>query len=247
MVNTLPFFCIPLSSLVMHNLKQSILHALESNDLDAVTSLVKENRRALAILVRISYDKETLAAWRAIKAVGLAAKAFVKTDHEFLRETVRKLLWSLSDESGGIGWSAPELLGEIVSADPKKFSDIIPLIAQVYEVEEEVFRPGVVYALARIAETAPEQVAVYQKIAIMSLADKNPLVKIYGLELVMRLWQTAIRENLWNAEYCRRVLVLVESTNLDQDVAWVYQNDGFIRFEVGEVSKKTQENLTKLL
>jgi len=231
----------------MHGLKNSILHALESNDLDAVASLVKENRRALAILVRISYDRETLAAWRAIKAVGLAAEALVKTEYEFLRETVRKLLWSLSDESGGIGWSAPELLGEIVSADPKRLSDIIPLIAQVYEVEEEVFRPGVVYALARVAETAPEQVAVYQKIVIMSLADKNPLVKIYGLKLVERLWHPAIKENLWSSEYCRRVMDLVESTNLDQNEAWVYKNDGFIRLEVGEVSKITQENIKKLI
>jgi hypothetical protein len=229
----------------MHGLKKSILHALESNDLDAVASLVKDNKRALAILVRISYDKETLAAWRAIKAVGLAAKALVKTDHEFLREAVRKLLWSLSDESGGIGWSAPELLGEIVSADPNRFSDIIPLIAQVYEVEEEVFRPGVVYALARIAETAPEQVAVYQKIAIMSLADKNPLVKIYGLELVERLWQTAIKENLWSPEYRKRIMSLIENISLNHEVAWVYKNDGFVGNEVGETSKITQENLKK--
>jgi len=231
----------------MHGLKKSILHSLELNDLDTVASLVKENRRALAVLVRISYDKETLAGWRAIKAVGLAAKALVKTDHEFLRETVRKLLWSLSDESGGIGWSAPELLGEIVSADPKMFSDIVPLIAQVYEVEEEVFRPGVVYALARIAETAPEQVAVYQKIVIMSLAEKNPLVKIYGLKLVERLWQTAIRENLWSSEYRRRVMSLLESTNSDLGEAWVYKNDGFVNYEVGEISKITHENINKLL
>lgn len=198
-------------------------------------------------LVRVAYDKETLAGWRAIKAVGLASRELVRRDYEFLRETVRKLLWSLTDESGGIGWSAPEILGEIVSADPKKFSDIIPLIAQVYEVEEEVFRPGVVYALARIAETAPEQVAVYQKIVIMSLVDKNPLVKIHGFELVERLWQTAIKENLWSSEYRRRIMGLIESSNLDQGEAWVYKNDGFIRYEVGETSKITQENLKKWL
>jgi hypothetical protein len=227
----------------MHGLKKSILRALESNDLDAIASLVKENKRALAILVRISYDKETLAGWRAIKAIGLAAKVLVKTDYEFLRETVRKLLWSLSDESGGIGWSAPELLGEIVSADPERFSDIVPLIAQVYEVEEEVFRPGVVYALARIAETAPEQVAVYQKIVIMSLVEKNSLVKIHGLKLVMRLWQIAIRENLWSPEYRKRVMNLIENITSNKEVACIYKNDGFFGYEVGDVSKKTLEKL----
>jgi hypothetical protein len=231
----------------IQSLKEKIQHCLETNDLGSIVSLAKENRKVLSQLVRMAYDKETLAGWRAIKAVGLASKELVRIDFEFLRETVRKLLWSLSDESGGIGWSAPEILGEIVSADPKRFGDIIPLIAQVYEVEEEVFRPGVVYALARIAETAPQQVAVYQKIAITSLVDKNPLVKIYALELVERLWQTAIRENLWSTEYCRRVMDLVENANSDQGEAWVYKNDGFIRFEVGEVSKITQENLKKLL
>jgi hypothetical protein len=231
----------------MHSLKQSILHAIESNDLESVVTLVKEDRRSLSVLVRISYDKETLAAWRAIRAVGLAAKALVKTDHEFLRETVRKLLWSLSDESGGIGWSAPELLGEIVSADPEEFDDIIPLIAQVFDVEEEVFRPCVVYALTRIAEAAPKKVAVYQKIAIMSLTDKNPLTKIYGLELAERLWQTATKENLWSPEYCQRIMTIINGLNLDHEVAWIYENDGFICVEVGEKSKITGENINKIL
>jgi hypothetical protein len=230
-----------------HELKKTIHQALESNDLDAVVSLVNENRRALTILVRLSYDKETLAGWRAIKAVGLASKELIITDYEFLRETVRKLLWSLSDESGGIGWSAPELLGEIVCSDPERFSDIIPLIAQVYDVEEKVFRPGVVYALARIAETAPEQIAVYQRIAIMSLADKDPLMKIYGLELVDHLWQTAIRENLWSPEYRRRIMSLIESISSNHGVAWIYKNNGFIGCEVGETAKVIHKNMGKIV
>ena len=227
----------------MHSLKQTIVCALESNDLDAVVSLVKSNRRALAALVRISYDKETLAAWRAIKSVGLAAKEIVRTDEEFLREAVRKLLWSLSDESGGIGWSAPELLGEIVSSDPKRFSDVIPLIAQVFEVEEEVFRPGVVYALARIAETNPEQVAVYQEIVALSLADKDPLLKIYGLQLVERLWQTAIRGNMWSPEYRKKVMYLIKVATENKEVAYIYQNNGFISHEVGETANIISEKI----
>jgi hypothetical protein len=220
---------------------------LESNDLNSIVALAQENRKVMSQLVRMAYDKETLVGWRAINAVGLASKELVRTNYEYLRETVRKLLWSLSDESGGIGWSAPELIGEIVSADPKRFSDIIPLIAQVYEIEEEVFRPGVVYALARIAETAPEQVAVYQKIVIMALTDINPLVKIYGLELVMRVWQTVFLKNLWSSEYRRRVVDLVESSNVDQGEAWVYKNNGFTRLDVGEVAKITREKLIKVL
>jgi len=93
----------------MHTLKKSILSLLEANDLDSLVTLAKDKPRVVSLLVRISYDKETLAGWRAIKAVGLISRELVRTDYEYLRNTIRKLRWSLSDESGGIGWSAPEL------------------------------------------------------------------------------------------------------------------------------------------
>ena len=224
-------------------MRKIILQALEANDLDAVVSLALKSRKAMSLLVRLAYDKETLAGWRAIKAAGLVAKALAKTDHEFLRITVRKLLWSLSDESGGIGWSAPELLGEIVSSDPAGFADIVPLIAEVYDIEEETFRPGVVYALTRIAETSPELAACHQKIIIRSLVDKNSLMKIYALELVALLWNKVCRNNLWSLEYQEKVKRVVRVMANDTEVAWVYKNNAFTDIQVGELSKKIAKML----
>ena len=218
-------------------IKRTIQQALEQNDLDAVVSLVQQHRRALSQLVRIAYDKETLAGWRAIKAIGRVARALVNTDDEFLRVTIRKLLWSLSDESGGIGWAAPEILGEIVSADPGKFCDIIPLIAEVYEIEEQVFRPGVIYALKRIAETAPELVAHYQKIIISALTDKDPMMRIYALDLVRSVWSVVLNKNLWSKEYTERIENSIISIKNDTKVAWTYQNNSFIDREVGYTAK----------
>jgi hypothetical protein len=225
-------------------MKQFIQQALERNDLNAVVSLAQRNRRVLSSLVRMAYDKETLVGWRAIKAIGLVAKEFVKTDDEFLRITIRKLLWSLSDESGGIGWSAPEILGEIVSAAPEKFSDIIPLIAEVFNVEERVFRPGIVYALGRIAETAPERVAGFQKIIITSLADKESLLKIHALRLVDYLWNTASANNLWSVEYCKKISDVMNYLVNDIGVAWIYENNAFVDVEVGEYAKKVAEKMS---
>jgi hypothetical protein len=214
--------------------KKFILRSLESNDLDAVVSFIQENRKALSLLIRMAYDKETLVGWRAIKAAGRVAKALVKTHNEYLRITMRKLLWSLSDESGGIGWAAPELLGEIVSSDPEGFADIVPLIAEVYDIEEQTFRPGVVYALARVAEVSPELVANYQKIIIRSLTDKNPLIKIYALDLVGLVWSTACRKNLWSREYQTKINGVIDNMNNDNGVAWLYYNNAFIDAIVGE-------------
>jgi hypothetical protein len=215
-------------------MKKFIHHALEMNDLDAVVLLVQKNRKTLSLLVRMAYDKETLVAWRAIKAVGRIANVLVKTEREFLRNTVRKLLWSLSDESGGIGWAAPELLGEIVHSDPEGFADIIPIIAEVYDIEEQTFRPGVMYALARIAEVSPEMIANYQKIIIRSLVDTNPLIRIYTLELVGLLWPIVCNKNLWSMDYRKKIESAVNNMKNDKKVAWIYQDNDFIDIEVGE-------------
>jgi hypothetical protein len=226
-------------------IKRTIQQALEQNDLDAVVSLVQQHRRTLSQLVRIAYDKETLAGWRAIKAIGRVAKALVNTDDEFLRVTIRKLLWSLSDESGGIGWAAPEILGEIVSADPEKFSDIIPLIAGVFEIEEKVFRPGVMYALMRIAETAPERVMNYQKIIINSLMDEDPMTRIYALDLVRLLWPIVNKKDRWSKEYRYKIESAINNLTNDIKVVWTYRDSSFIDREVGNSAKKILKELKR--
>lgn len=214
-------------------LKKNIQDLLESNDLASLAH-EKENRKVLSRLVRIAYAKETLVGWRAIEAIGLAARGMITSDLDFLRETCRKLIWSLSDESGGIGWSAPEILGEIVSADPKRFKDFIPLMASVYEIEEDVFRGGVLFALGRIAESAPELAAPYQKIIISSFADKDPIVKVRGLELVGLLWSYGKLSASWSREYSERIIGAVQNLRMDKGEAWLYRGDSFISVVVGE-------------
>ena len=220
----------------MHDNKKKIRTSLESNELVQVAALVRDERRLLSSLVRLAYNKETLVGWRAIMAIGLAAREIITTDLDVLRETCRKLIWSLSDESGGIGWSAPEILGEIASADPKRFKDFIPLVASVYEIEEDVFRGGVLYALGRIAGSAPELAASYQKIIIASLADKDPLVKVRGLELVGLLWSYGKRSAVWGREYGERIIHAVNNLRTDKGEAWIYRVDSFTSVSVGEES-----------
>jgi len=218
--------------LTQQQMKQFSVAALEKNDLETVLTLALQDRKVLSVLVRLAYEKETLIGWRAIIAVGRVAGLFVRDQYDFLRETVRKLLWSLSDESGGIGWSAPEMLGEIVSADPKRLADIVPLIAQVYSIEEAVFRPGVLYALKRIAETDRAAVRPFQMLVVHGLSEQDPLSRVHALELARILKNEFIPENLEAAR--RKVLDLRN----DRTEAWVYKKDGFTPMEVGELAEE---------
>ena len=208
-------------------MKQAAVAALEDNDVEAIMALARQNKKIISVLVRLAYDKETVLSWRAISAVGRVATLFVRNDYEFLRETIRKLLWSLSDESGGIGWSAPEMLGEIVSADPQRMADVVPLIAEIYSIEEKVFRPGVLYALKRIAESRPEMVIPFQKLVVGGLSEDDPLAKIYALEMAILLkghMQTENQESLLN---------YVKDLRQNREEAWVYKDGNFIGVNVG--------------
>ena len=218
-------------------MKKTIQRALETNDLYEIIVLAKQQRRVLNLLVRFAYDKNTLSAWRAIMAVGLVAKALVETEHAFLREMTRKLFWSLSDESGGIGWSAPELLGEIVSADPARFSDLIPIIASHYDMEEVTFRPGVLYALGRIAGVSPERVMPVREVVMRGLSDENPLTRVYALEAVKAL------KGQWPPEELEDLKSALEELCTDRKQVWIYRGKDFAGVEVGEAAQESLKSL----
>ncbi len=216
----------------MRNLKSTILGALESNDLASVASLAKEDRKVLSQLLRLTYDKETLVGWRAIKATGLAAREMMANDYPFLRETCRKLLWSLSDESGEIGWSSPELLGEIVSADPEKFKDIIPLIAEVYALEETVFRAGVLYALARIGQVDPGLILPFKNLVFKGMTDSDPIARVYALQLAQML------KGLFSREDTSSFQAIASKMDSDAAEVWIYKDGSFANIQVKEAASQ---------
>jgi hypothetical protein len=228
--------------LIMSNqldLKQRLVNALDRNDYETVMTLALQSRKVFSALVRLTYDKTTLVAWRAIKAIGHVSSLYVKNNYDFLRDAIRKLLWSLSDESGGIGWSAPEILGEIVSADPRKMSDVIPLIADIFSIEEQVFRPGALYALKKICEARPESIVPFQNLVVLGLHEHDPLARIYALELV------ALLKGLFTPEELEKVIKQVADLQQDSAVAWIYRNDGFEDLEVRELACRVNDYLKK--
>ena len=131
-------------------LKKRIRDLLASKSFDEITALSLEDRGVIRVLISLSYDKDDIMTWRAIEAIGLISRAYGRERLPAIRETVRKMIWSMTDEAGAIGWSAPEILGEIVRSDPDEFVDIIPIVWSFRE--EGLFRENVLWAMGRIAE-----------------------------------------------------------------------------------------------
>jgi hypothetical protein len=175
-------------------LKSRIKKFLDLKSFDDIVKISHEDKRAISALISLSYDKNDVQSWRAIEAIGLIACDLVKDRIDILRDTIRKLFWSMTDESGGIGWSAPEMIGEIVRSNPDEFIDIIPILWS--HIDEEMFRPGVVWAMCRIADVRPDLVNFILNDLQYLIEDKNPAVRGYAASAMGKLLNNTAEVNL---------------------------------------------------
>jgi hypothetical protein len=120
---------------------------------------VAENKKSiLSQLTALTYEGDETISDHAIKATGLAARVIAERDPEYVRSTLLRLFWLLNDESGGIGWRAPELIGEILHHNPQ-FSQFFPMLISLLDLEEEDaprFQAGTLWAIGRVAQVERE-------------------------------------------------------------------------------------------
>jgi len=76
-------------------------------------------------------------------AMGPVVAALAQEDMEAARIVMRRLLWSLNDESGGIGWGAPEAMAHIMAAHAGLADEYIHmLLSYMREDGEEQWQDG---------------------------------------------------------------------------------------------------------
>jgi len=86
---------------------------------------------------------EELVRWHAVSAMGTVVCRLANDDMEEGRLIMRRLLWSLNDESGGIGWGAPETMAEIMSLHDGLAREYVHmLISYMREDGEEIWQDG---------------------------------------------------------------------------------------------------------
>lgn len=120
-------------------------------------------RRVVSPLLSFFYNTDELIKWRAVTAMGVVVVRLAREDLEPARIVMRRLMWNLNDESGGIGWGSPEAMGEIMARHDrlaKEYACI--LVSYINEagnfLEHEMLQRGVLWGLGRLAHTRPELV-----------------------------------------------------------------------------------------
>ncbi len=165
-------------------LKAQLLAELQRGDFEKIAARSQGQKRILSLLTAITYHPDNLIAWRAVQAIGIAASVIAHQDPEYVRIHLRRLNWLVNDESGGIGWRAPETIGEIISQCPGQFDEFISPLFHFLDMEPEDaprFRPGILWAIGRVGSNHPD--AIYPVLHLILDCLKDPQAQTRGLAL----------------------------------------------------------------
>ncbi len=81
--------------------------------------------------------------WFAVSCMGHTINRLAKKEMEEARTVMRRFLWSLNDESGGIGWGAPESMAEVMCQHAGLAEEYVHmLISYMREDGEELYQDG---------------------------------------------------------------------------------------------------------
>lgn len=127
---------------------------LMARNLDGVVRWVRSTRGAMRALHSLAFDEDELTRWRAFEAIGTVAAWKAGKNPDWVRDLLRRLFWTMNDESGATGWYAPEVIGEILARVPALIGEYAGMLPHFFK--EEPFERGAYRAVARCAAVNPE-------------------------------------------------------------------------------------------
>jgi len=142
--------------------KDRVLALLKEDDFPAILSQLRglPVMRVINALFSFFLHGEERIRWRAVVAMGVAVDLLAHQDMEAARVVMRRLMWSLNDESGGIGWGAPEAMGEILARNEKLSEEFGGILISYLNpdgnyLEYEPLQRGLLWGIVRFAQARP--------------------------------------------------------------------------------------------
>jgi hypothetical protein len=139
--------------------KKEVLKLLEAKDFENICRLPP--RQVVNPLFTFFHSRNETIRWRAVSVMGQVVSNLAEQDMESARVIMRRLLWNLNDESGGIGWGSPEAMGEIMSRHSGLADEYASLLVSFIRkdanyIEFEILQRGVLWGIGRLAHVRPQ-------------------------------------------------------------------------------------------
>ena len=165
-------------------LKQRVLDLLGSEEIDLALEALWSMPllRVINSLFSFLYSTDEQIRWRAVTAMGAAVARLAKEDMEQARVIMRRLMWNLNDESGGIGWGSPEAMGEILACHEHLANEYAPILISYARkdgnyLELEMLQRGLLWGVARLSQVRPHLVQDAVSHFMQYLQSTDPAVR----------------------------------------------------------------------
>lgn len=146
----------------IREIKKNIFELLKDEAFDRNLENIRviPERRVINPLFSFFYNANELIKWRSITAVGVVVSQLADKDMESARVVMRRLMWNLNDESGGIGWGSPEAMGEIMAQHSRLAEEYAHLLISYMDekgnfIEHDKLQRGVLWGVGRLAHARP--------------------------------------------------------------------------------------------
>ena len=117
-------------------------------------------RKAVNPLFSFLCSTDDILKWRAVTAMGEVVHRLAEKDIESARVIMRRLMWHLNDESGGIGWGCPEAMGEIMALNEQLADEFWCILISYAQpegnfLEHPTLQRGLLWGIGRMAHARP--------------------------------------------------------------------------------------------
>lgn len=144
-------------------LKKKILALLQEGSADTVLRELAQyppDKLLNPLFSGICNADETIK-WNAVTAMGATVARLADQDMEAARIVMRRFMWSLNDESGGIGWGAPEAIAECLANHAELAEEYAHILVSYmredgFYLELPAHHQGLMWGIGRLAGVRPE-------------------------------------------------------------------------------------------
>jgi hypothetical protein len=144
-------------------------------------------------LFSLRLDRDEAVRWRCVEVFGLTAARLAEASMEKARVLMRTCMWYMNEESGNLGWSIPNFMGEAMARNERIAKEFHKILASYIFCDEECdgnfldhpeLRRDVFWGLARLAEARPELVAHGERFLLAGLGDDDPYNRAYAARVL---------------------------------------------------------------
>lgn len=152
--------------------KSGVRMLVEAGDQQALLAAFDEDpNRTRRFVTRLAYSRDEDCRTRAIECFESLSRERSDRMPEFFFEIIRRSLWEMNEESGGVAWSAPEIVGAVIAGSPDRFGGFFSYMVCA-AVDEPTFHPSLFEAFTRVRAAKPSLAEAFEA-DIRALRDAN--------------------------------------------------------------------------